>query len=218
MTSTHFSQLNSKTQGASTNRLIEERVTMTLQFPASAKPTPVRWLEPSLSEQLNQLYSEIQTLTATVKQLEHRTVFRPPSRDLPLAERLEMHYQSLRSEKERGKQLKKTRNLLLSKRQEFDRQSAELGDRKAEIENALDRLGSQMWAVKRAERAYCEALEALDAIAETTGELLNRTYGGDTAAEFERLVESQHTPDRCSLLPAGPLVREDGDPIRQFLA
>lgn len=218
MTSTHFSQLNSKTQGASTNRPIAERVTMTLQFPASAKPTPVRRLEPSLSEQLNQLYSEIQTLTQSVKQLKRRTVFQPPSRDLPLAERLEMHFQSLRAEKERGKQLVKAQNLLQSKRQEFDRRSAELGDRKAEIENALDRLGSQMRAVKQAEQAYCKALDALDAIAETTGEILNRTYGGDTAAEFERLMESRYTPDWCPLLPAGPLVREESDPLRKFLA
>ncbi|MGC9528683.1 MAG: hypothetical protein ACP5D7_24385 [Limnospira sp.] len=167
---------------------------------------------------MNQLYSEIQTLTATVKQLEQRTVFRPPSRDLPLAERLEMHYQSLRSEKERGKQLKKTRNLLQSKRQEFDRRSAELGDRKAEIENALDRLQSQMRAVKQAERAYCSALDALDAIAETAGELLNRTYGEDTGAELEDLAESRYPADRCPWLPVRPLVREEDNPLRKFLA
>ena len=192
---------------------------MTLPFPAFPKPTIARWMELSLSEQLKQLYSDIQTLTATVQQLERPTVFQPPSRDLPLAERLEIHFQSLHSVKKQAKQLEKTRKLLWSKRREFDRLEAQLSDRKAEIEEAVDRLQSQMQAVKQAERVYCDALEALDAIVATTGNALNQTYGGDTATQFEELMESRSTPERCSLLPVGPLVQEEeNDPLRKFLA
>jgi hypothetical protein len=74
---------------------------------------------PTLRVQQIQLQAEIEMLQATIEQLEAHVIFHPPSRYLPVEERLEIHVQSIKTAKRRAKLLKQTQLNLAEKRQEL---------------------------------------------------------------------------------------------------
>jgi hypothetical protein len=75
---------------------------------------------PTLRDLQIQLQAEIDLLQATVEQLEVPVVFHPPSRYLPVQERLDIHFQSIKTAKRRTKLLQQTQFNLAEKRQELE--------------------------------------------------------------------------------------------------
>jgi len=75
---------------------------------------------PTLLDQQMHIQAAIDLLEATVEQLEGDVIFHPPSRYLPLEERLEIHFQSIKNAKRRAKLLKQTLLNLAEKYQELE--------------------------------------------------------------------------------------------------
>ncbi|MEB3283092.1 MAG: hypothetical protein VKK42_29645 [Lyngbya sp.] len=143
----------------------------------------------NLAEQFSQLQIEIQQLTDTISQLETPSVFQPPHRLMPLEERLQLHFQSIKDEKERVKQLTKAKETLALKQEELEKLEPQLNQRKLEASTALKRLESLAQAVKQTENAYSQAIEEFQAMAQLAHQALIEAYG-----QQELMQETDVTP------------------------
>ncbi len=161
-------------------------------FLTSTKPVQ----SPSnLSEQFSLLQLEIQQLTDKIAQLETPSVFQPPHRLIPLEERLQLHFQSIKGEKERAKQLKKFKQTLVLKQKELKQLEPQLKQRQLEAAQALKRLERVAQSVKKTENAYSQALEEFQVMAQLAHQALIEAYG----QEGHVMLKTEVTPRYIAL-------------------
>lgn len=145
-------------------------------------------LDFALSEKLSQVKTEIHQLTEIIEQLKVPEVFQPPHRLIPLDERLDLHLQSLTSEKKRVKNLKKNQELLKFKQEELQQLEQQLSSRKIEVAQAMKRLESLADRVKKTESAYCEAIDEFQATAKIAHQALIEAYGQQASFLLDKQV------------------------------
>ncbi len=145
-------------------------------------------LDLALSDKLSQVKTEIHQLTEMIEQLKVPAVFQPPHRLMPLDERLELHFQSLKSEKERVKNLEKSQNFLKLKQEELQQLEQQLSSRKVEVAQAMKRLESLANRVKKTESAYCEAIDEFEATAKIAHQALIEAYGQQASFLLDKQV------------------------------
>lgn len=158
----------------------------------------------NLSEQFSQLQIEIQQLTDKITQLETPSVFQPPHRLMPLEERLQLHFKSIKDEKERVKNLKKAKETLALKQDQLKQLEPQLNQRKLEATAALKRLESLAEAVKQTENAYSQAIEEFQATAQLAHQALIEAYGYQGNFTVETEVTPQYLALRESFLQLTP--------------
>jgi chromosome segregation ATPase len=158
----------------------------------------------NLSEQFSQLQLDIQQLTDTISQLEIPSVFQPPHRLMPLEERLQLHFQSLKGEKERVKNLIKAKETLAFKQKELKKLEPQLNQRKLEATAALKRLESLAETVKQTENAYSQAMEEFQVTAQLAHQALIEAYGQQGNFMLETEVKPQYLALRESFPQLSP--------------
>ncbi|WP_413168177.1 hypothetical protein ACL6C3_15765 [Capilliphycus salinus ALCB114379] len=153
----------------------------------------------NMAEQFSQLQIDIQQLMDTISKLETPSVFQPPHRLMPLEERLQLHFQSIKAEKERVKNLIKAKETLAFKQEELKKLEPEINQRKLEASAALKRLELLAEAVKQTENAYSQAMEEFKATAQQAHQALVEAYGQQGDFMLETEVTPQYLAWRESL-------------------
>jgi chromosome segregation ATPase len=149
----------------------------------------------NLSDQFSQLQIEIQQLTDTISQLETPSIFQPPHRLMPLEERLQLHFQSIKGEKDRVKQLQQSKQTLALKQEELKQLEPQLNQRKLEAAQAIERLEQVAQSVKQTESAYSQAIEEFQVMAELAHQALIEAYG----QQGQFMLETEMTPQYLAL-------------------
>ncbi|MEL7036913.1 MAG: hypothetical protein AAFO04_15010 [Cyanobacteria bacterium J06592_8] len=148
--------------------------------------------QPNLAEKYSQLQIEIQELTDAIAQLETASVFQPPHRLMPLEERLELHFQSIKAEKERPKKLKKAQETLACKQEELAKIEPLLKQRQLEATATLKRLKSLAQVVQHSKNAYSQAMEEFQATVQLAHQALIDAYGQQGHFILETEVKPQY--------------------------
>ncbi|MGB3532760.1 MAG: hypothetical protein WBA13_04495 [Microcoleaceae cyanobacterium] len=144
----------------------------------------------TLFEQYTLIQAEIDSIQATIEQLKINIIFHPPSKFLPIEERLEIHFKSIKTAKQRAKLLNKTQLNLAQKQQEINQIQLKLSQRQAEANQAIKCLQLLAKTMKQTKREYTQVLEEFHTAAYRTQQILIDAYGQHAGDLFERRLKA----------------------------
>ncbi len=143
----------------------------------------------TLLEQYTIIQAEIDRLQAAIEQLKINIVFHSPSKFLSIEERLEIHFKSIKTAKQRAKLLKKTQLNLAQKQQQLNQINIKLSQRQTEATKAMKRLKLLAKAMKQTKRECSQVLEEFQTAAYYTQQVLIDAYGQQAGDLFERRLK-----------------------------